>query len=308
MFSHSSSLWTKSKSNKLDRPRPPSPWTNDLADQGLAVFVVQAINFDQKTILSIPSHHIIACYYVEYDKDHIVGMKYVSAKDKASTVELIIFLLNDRHEADELCSSMDFCFRAIYITNEQNSDISKKLSLLTVSLSSTQQLRSSIGSTTSSSPSTVRSLSVASASSSSRVVVLDSSTTTTSDDASTPRRRHRRPRARHDDASPNRSSAKTTAKIIQNYLLDLQLELKNSELVEFGKLLTEWQSNQLTTKSFVKKTARLYGESRRNLLDGLHDFLPIDEQVWFLDYLDNLKTTKPSLFNSTESLEKVETL
>lgn len=103
------------------------------------------------------------------------------------------------------------------------------------------------------------------------------------------------------------------------------MELKNSELAEFGKLLTEWQSNQLTTKSFVKKTARLYGESRRNLLDGidnklsfmynthivvlgLHDFLPIDEQVWFLDYLDNLKTTKSLLFSSTESLEKVEAL
>jgi hypothetical protein len=112
----------------------------------------------------------------------------VSTKDKSSTVELIVFLLNDRHEADELCSSMDFCFRAVYIANEQNSDISKKLSLLTVSLSATQQLRSSFDST-SSTPSTIRSLSLASASSA-RVISPDASTVV-EDDVSTPRRRHR---------------------------------------------------------------------------------------------------------------------
>jgi hypothetical protein len=44
--------------------------------------------------------------------------------------------------------------------------------------------------------------------------------------------------------------------------------LKTNELADFGRLLTEWQSNQLGTKTFVKQTARLYGESRRNLLDG----------------------------------------
>ena len=113
----------------------------------------------------------------------------VSAKDKSSTVELIVFLLNDRHAADELCSSMDFCFRAVYIANEQNSDISKKLSLLTISLSSTQQLRSSFDST-SSTPSTIRSLSLASASSA-RVISPETSTVVTDADASTPRRRHR---------------------------------------------------------------------------------------------------------------------
>ncbi len=43
-------------------------------------------------------------------------------------------------------------------------------------------------------------------------------------------------------------------------------------MAEFGKLLTEWQSNQLSTKTFVKQTARLYGESRRNLLDGRWDY------------------------------------
>ncbi|UJR25134.1 hypothetical protein I4U23_006493 [Adineta vaga] len=361
MFTCVSSLSTKSKQHKLDRLRPPSPWTNDLADQGRAVFVVQCagtvdlthhddvdlsykkkllqfiyqcqierrlpkklseksivqlhittehitlVTSHQKTILSIPSHHIVACYYVEYEKDHIVAMKYVSAKDKSSTVELILFLLNDRHEADELCSSMDYCFRAIYITNEQNSDISKKLSLLTLSLSSTQQLRNSIGSTTSSSPSTVRSLSVASASSSSRVVVPDASIII-EDDLSTPRRRHRRLRMRNDDHSPNHSSTKDSSKIIHNYLLNLQLELKTNELAEFGKLLTEWQSNQLSTKIFVKQTARLYGESRRNLLDDLHDFLPIDEQVWFVEYLEHLKSKKSILFSSNESLQDVETL
>ena len=57
------------------------------------------------------------------------------------------------------------------------------------------------------------------------------------------------------------------------FFLQLQLELKTSELAEFGKLLTEWQSNQLSTKAFVKQIARLYGSSRRNLLDGteIHD-------------------------------------
>jgi hypothetical protein len=84
---------------------------------------------------------------------------------------------------------MDFCFRAVYIANEQNSDISKKLSLLTVSLSSTQQLRSSFDSTASSTPSTIRSLSLASTSSA-RVISPDTSTVV-ADDLSTPRRRHR---------------------------------------------------------------------------------------------------------------------
>jgi hypothetical protein len=117
------------------------------------------------------------------------GPFLVSAKDAASTVELIVFLLNDREEADELCSSMDFCFRAIYIANEQNSDISKKLSFLTVSLSSTQQLRSSFDSTASSTPSTIRSLSLASASSSH--ALTPNTSTTTEENLSTPRRRHR---------------------------------------------------------------------------------------------------------------------
>ncbi|CAF1381861.1 unnamed protein product [Adineta steineri] len=353
MFSRVSSLSTKTKQHKLDRLRPPSPWTNDLADEGCAGTVdlthnddvdlsykkkflqfiyqcqierrlpkkiseksmvqlnitteqIKLMNTHQKTILSILSHHIIACYYVEYETDHIVAMKYVSTKDKSSTVELIIFLLNDRHEADELCSSMDFCFRAVYIANEQNSDMSKKLSLLTKSLSSTQQLRSSIDSTTSSSPSTIRSLSLAS--SSSACVTVPDTSSVINDDLSTPRRRHRRPRTRNDDSSPARSSTKATSKMIQKYLLDLQLELKPNELGEFGKLLAEWQSNQLNTKTFVKQTARLYGESRRNLLDGLHDFLAINEQTWFLDYLNNLKSTPSSLFSSTESLQDVQTL
>jgi len=118
-----------------------------------------------------------------------ISIDLVSTKDKASTVELIVFLLNDRHEADELCSSMDFCFRAVYIANEQNSDLTKKLSLLTISLSSTQQLRSSFDSTASSTPSTIRSLSLASASSA-RVISPDASTVV-NDDLSTPRRRHR---------------------------------------------------------------------------------------------------------------------
>lgn len=118
-----------------------------------------------------------------------VSIDLVSAKDKSSTVELILFLLNNRHEADELCSSMDFCFRAVYIANEKNSDISKKLSLLTVSLSSNQQLRSSIDSTASSTPSTIRSLSLAS--SSSVPATTSDVSTAVDDDLSTPRRRHR---------------------------------------------------------------------------------------------------------------------
>jgi hypothetical protein len=42
MFSRATSLSIKTKQQKLDRLRPPSPWTNDLADEGVAVFVVQA--------------------------------------------------------------------------------------------------------------------------------------------------------------------------------------------------------------------------------------------------------------------------
>ena len=42
MFSRSTSRSTKTKQQKLDRLRPPSPWTNDLADQGVAFFIVQA--------------------------------------------------------------------------------------------------------------------------------------------------------------------------------------------------------------------------------------------------------------------------
>ncbi|CAF2319812.1 unnamed protein product [Rotaria sp. Silwood2] len=328
MFSRVASLSTKTKQHKLERLRPPSPWTNDLADEGVAIFVVERrlpkrlteksiaqlhittaqmklFNIHQKIILSIPSHHIIACYYVEYENDHIVTMKYVSARDKSSTIELIIFLLNDRYEADELCSSMDFCFRAIFIANEQNSDIRKKLSLLTLSLSSAQQLRNSFDSTTSSTPSTIRSLSLASASSA--CVISPEASTIVDDGLSTPRRRHRRSHHRHDDKSSNKSSTKSTSQIIQNYLLNLQLELKPNELAEFGKLLTEWQSNQLSTKQFVKQTAHLYGESRRNLLDGLHDFVPVDEQTWFLEYLNNLKSTSSSLLSSNESLQDVDT-
>lgn len=41
MFSRTT-FSNKSKQQKLDRLRPPSPWTNDLADEGVAVFVVQA--------------------------------------------------------------------------------------------------------------------------------------------------------------------------------------------------------------------------------------------------------------------------
>jgi hypothetical protein len=42
MFSRVASLSTKTKQQKLDRLRPPSPWTNDLADEGVAIFIVQA--------------------------------------------------------------------------------------------------------------------------------------------------------------------------------------------------------------------------------------------------------------------------
>ena len=42
MFVRVASQSTRSKPSKLDRLRPPSPWTNDLADEGVAIFVVQA--------------------------------------------------------------------------------------------------------------------------------------------------------------------------------------------------------------------------------------------------------------------------
>lgn len=280
---------------QIERRLPKRITDKSLVQLHITTEQIKLLNSHQKTIFSIPSHHIIACYYVEYEGDHIVSMKYVSTKDNSSNVELIVFLLNDRNEADELCSSMEFSFRAVYIANEQNSNISKKLSLLTVSLSSTQQLRSSFDSTASSTPSTIRSLSLASASSAR--VVTPTTSSKIERKRSTPRRRHRRTHTRKDDHSPTESSTKSTATIIQNYLINLQLELKTSELAEFGKLLTEWQSNQLTTKTFVKQTARLYGNSRRNLLDGLHDFLPVDEQKWFLEYLDNLKMTSSSFLS-----------
>ncbi|CAF3558240.1 unnamed protein product [Rotaria socialis] len=41
MFLRAASLSAKTKQHKLDRLRPPSPWTNDLADEGVVVFVVQ---------------------------------------------------------------------------------------------------------------------------------------------------------------------------------------------------------------------------------------------------------------------------
>jgi len=45
MFSRATSLSTKTEQQKLDRLRPPSPWTNDLADDGVAVFIVQASRY-----------------------------------------------------------------------------------------------------------------------------------------------------------------------------------------------------------------------------------------------------------------------
>ncbi len=41
---------------------------------------------------------------------------------------------------------------------------------------------------------------------------------------------------------------------------------------------------------------------------GLHDFLPVDEQSWFLEYLYRLKSTSSALFSSDDSLQDVETL
>ncbi len=151
------------------------------------IILLLVIMLNMKRIILLPWNTVSLISFSLYF--NTISIVLVSKKDKSSTVELIVFLLNDRNEADELCSSMDFCFRAVYIANEQNSDISKKLSLLTVSLSSTQQLRSSFDSTTSSTPSTIRSLSLASASSA-RVISPDASTIV-NDDLSTPRRRHR---------------------------------------------------------------------------------------------------------------------
>lgn len=52
-------------------------------------------------------------------------------------------------------------------------------------------------------------------------------------------------------------------------------------------------------------------EIRWNLIDislGLHDFLPVEEQRWFLQYLNNLKSSTSALFSSDESLRSVDTL
>jgi hypothetical protein len=48
MFSRAASVSTKIKQQKLDRLRPPSPWTNDLADDGVAFFLWKQI-IDIKT-------------------------------------------------------------------------------------------------------------------------------------------------------------------------------------------------------------------------------------------------------------------
>ena len=111
----------------------------------------------------------------------------VSAKEQSSTVELIIFLLNNRQEADELCSSMDFCFRAVYIANEPNSLLNNNLSLRTGSFSSTYQLRSSFAPTTSSTPSTVCSSPLISTSTR---VISPNISMIVSDDPSTPCQKH----------------------------------------------------------------------------------------------------------------------
>ena len=113
----------------------------------------------------------------------------VSTRDSSSMVDLAIFLLNDRDEAEELCSSMDVFFRAGYMANKLNSDIRKQFSSLTQSIPSARQLRSSFDSTTSSTPSTIRSLSLASASSA--CAITPNEPTIIEDDSVKPRRRHR---------------------------------------------------------------------------------------------------------------------
>lgn len=42
MFVRTDSILSRAKQHKLDRVRPPSPWGNDLVDEGVAVFFVQA--------------------------------------------------------------------------------------------------------------------------------------------------------------------------------------------------------------------------------------------------------------------------
>lgn len=90
--------------------------------------------------------------------------------------------------------------------------------------------------------------------------------------------------------------------------------------MSFCKLLTDWQSNTTDVKYFVKGTARLYGNTRIHLLDGnssfrcffqsmlwlsiivlgLNNFLPAEEQNWFVDYLNNLKRASPSVFEDDQ--------
>ena len=41
---------------------------------------------------------------------------------------------------------------------------------------------------------------------------------------------------------------------------------------------------------------------------GLHDFLPVDEQAWFLKYLNRLKSASSVLISSDDSVQDVEIL
>ncbi|CAF1284762.1 unnamed protein product [Didymodactylos carnosus] len=340
--------------------RPPSPWSNNLADNGKATFFVQYagtielsqaddkdlsykkkllmliyrhqlennlstnlterstvqlhitteimtfMDSDQNTILSLAPQNTIMCYYVEYRLNHIMAMKFIRTTEK---IELAVFLMFDRRDADDLCSSMDYCFRSIYIANEYSSNIANKLSLLKLPLSATQSnTATSISSIKNNNTQNVPNkettiwhsdpnLSVET----STIVTTESST---SSEINIPAHRHHR---RDRNSKKSTKSAESSTKgiksylhIIRNYLVHLQKELNQEELTKFGDLLSRWQAEKITFRSFVEQTSNLYGESRLYLLNEMEHFAPVEEQIWFEEFLKDLNVNTTT--SSTETL------
>ncbi|CAF1666389.1 unnamed protein product, partial [Didymodactylos carnosus] len=80
----------------------------------------------------------------------------------------------------------------------------------------------------------------------------------------------------------------------------LQKELNQEELTKFGDLLSRWQAEKITFRSFVEQTSNLYGESRLYLLNEMEHFAPVEEQIWFEEFLKDLNVNTTT--SSTETL------
>lgn len=71
MFSRATSLSTKTKQQKFDRLRPPSPWTNDLADEGVAVFVIQASRYTNISVMNNKNKTFIQICFLTIKITHL---------------------------------------------------------------------------------------------------------------------------------------------------------------------------------------------------------------------------------------------